>query len=67
MQCNACEQYPYCVLVMERKSITIEDARKKLGVNAERMTDKQVNDLLNILRVICNKVIDSVVNKIGSN
>ncbi len=46
---------------MEAKIITVEYARQKLGKRAERMTDKQVHDLLTFLRTLCNKTIDSVI------
>lgn len=53
---------------MARKTkITIEYARQKLGKKAEQMTDKQIEDLLNLLRVLCNKAISSVVEKNGLN
>ncbi len=47
----------------DNKIITIELARKRLGKKAENMTDKQIGELVNLLRLICNKTIDSVVNK----
>lgn len=43
--------------------ITIEDARKKLGKRGKNMTDKEVNSLLSTLRLLCNKVIDDIVEK----
>lgn len=46
---------------MTEKTITIEYVRQKLGKKAEKMTDKQVETLLNILRILCNKTIDSVI------
>ncbi len=48
---------------MEKKPITIEYARQKLGKKAEKMTDKQIENLLSMLRAICNKTIDSVIEK----
>lgn len=48
---------------MTQKEITIELARKKLGERGERMTERQIVDLLATLRLLCNKVIDSVVDK----
>ncbi|HSW88011.1 MAG TPA: hypothetical protein VLG12_02500 [Candidatus Saccharimonadales bacterium] len=49
------------------EKITIEHARKRLGKKADNMTDKQINDILNMLRLICNKTIDAVVDKKGAN
>ena len=48
---------------MAEQFITIEYARKKLGKRGEKMTDQQVSDILNMLRFICNKTIDAVVEK----
>ncbi|MGA2911747.1 MAG: hypothetical protein ABSE17_03910 [Candidatus Levyibacteriota bacterium] len=52
---------------MEAKTITIEMAREKLGRRGDSMTDQQVLDLLNMLRLICNKTIDAVVEKSDLN
>jgi len=52
---------------MNTKSITVEYARQKLGERGKKMTDQQVLDLLNMLRLICNKTIDAVVEKSDSN
>lgn len=52
---------------MTQKLITIEYARQKLGERGKTMTDQQVSDLLNMLRLICNKTIDAVVEKSDSN
>lgn len=46
---------------MVDKSITIQYARQKLGKKAERMTDRQIEEYLNFLRLLCNKAIDSVI------
>ena len=46
---------------MVEKSITIEYARKKLGKKGEKMSDKQIQDILNMLRLLCNKSIDAVI------
>jgi hypothetical protein len=43
------------------KSITIEQARYKLGKRGKKMTDGQINDILSMLRFICNKTIDGVI------
>ena len=48
-------------LTMETKIITVEIAREKLGKKGRKMTDKELNDLLVMLRLICNKTIDSVL------
>jgi hypothetical protein len=48
-------------LTMSSKIITVEMARKKLGKKGERLTDKQISDILSMLRFICNKAIDGVI------
>ena len=48
-------------LIMRAEVITIEAARQKLGKRGERLTDKQINDILSMLRFICNKAIDGVI------
>jgi hypothetical protein len=50
-------------LTMSTKIITVEVARQKLGKRAEKLTDKQVSDILVILRVICNKAIDGAIEE----
>ncbi len=52
---------------MDKKTITIEYARKRLGKKGEKMTDKQIECVLTMLRQICNKTIDNVINKHGAN
>jgi hypothetical protein len=47
--------------------VTVEQAREKLGKNAEKMSDQEIEKLLNLMRIICNKVIDSVVENKDSN
>ncbi len=42
--------------------ITIGQARKKLGKKGEKMTDIEIQKLLNHLYYICNKTIDHVIN-----
>jgi hypothetical protein len=46
---------------MSAKIITVELARKRLGKRGEKLTDKQINDILSMLRFICNKAIDGVI------
>lgn len=46
---------------MGEKIITVDIARQKLGKRGEGLTDKQINDILTMLRFICNKVIDSTL------
>jgi hypothetical protein len=48
---------------MERKTITTEYARQKLGERGRKMTDKEIDNLLSTLRLMCNKIIDSVIEK----
>jgi hypothetical protein len=52
---------------MTEKTITIEYARQKLGKKAEKMTDEQINNLLNLLRALCNRTIDFAINDKGVN
>jgi hypothetical protein len=44
-----------------RNFVTIDLARQKLGERGKKMTDKEINDLLVMLRFICNKAIDGVI------
>ena len=44
-------------------SITIEYVRSKMGEKGKKMTDKQISDLLGMLRFICNKAIDGVIEE----
>lgn len=46
---------------MAQKEITIEYARQKLGEKSKQMTDKQIIDLLTLLRQLCNRTIDRVI------
>lgn len=46
---------------INNQSITTEQARTILGERSEKLTDKQINDLLVMLRSICNKAIDSTM------
>lgn len=48
---------------MSSKIITVEVARQKLGKRGESLTDKQIGDILTVLRLICNKAIDGVVKE----
>lgn len=48
-------------MAMTQKEITIEYARQKLGERGKQMTDKEIGNLLSTLRILCNKVIDRVV------
>lgn len=50
-----------------KTKITIGYVRQKLGKKAEKMTDKQIDDLLKLLRALCNKVISSVIEKNSLN
>lgn len=43
--------------------ITIDEAREILGERAKTMTDEEVNNLLNTMRLLCNKTIDAVVER----
>lgn len=45
----------------DSKTITTEYARLKLGGKGEKLADKQINDILSMLRFICNKAIDGVI------
>jgi len=46
-----------------KNTITIDSARKKLGERGKMMTDKQINDILSMLSLICNKAIDGVIEE----
>jgi hypothetical protein len=43
-------------------AMTIEQARKKLGKRAERMSDDDITKLIHFLERLVNKVIDDVVS-----
>lgn len=43
--------------------ITVEQARKILGSRTDNLTDEQITDLLNMLRLLCSKQIDSATQK----
>ena len=45
------------------KIVTIEHARSKLDKLGERMSDKDIERLLTTLRILCNKSIDSVIDR----
>ena len=47
---------------MAENTITIQYARLKLGKKGEKMTDKQIENLLAMLRQMCNKTIDLVID-----
>lgn len=46
--------------------MTIQKARKTLGKRARKLSDNQILDILNMLRLICNKAIDQVIDKVSS-
>ena len=52
---------------MAHIKITMEYDRQKLGKKGDTMTDKQIADLLVMLRKLCRKVIDSVVQQSSLN
>lgn len=43
--------------------ITVVQARKILGAKAEQMNDKQITDLLNLLRLHCDRQIESAIKR----
>jgi hypothetical protein len=47
----------------KEQKITIDKARRILGKQAIKLTDKEVQAILNNCRFIADKVIDSVVGK----
>lgn len=48
------------------KNITIDQARKKLGEKAKDMTDKQVGQILEVLYILCDRVVKSVIGEDGN-
>jgi len=42
-------------------NLSVEKARTALGEKGKTMTDKQILDLLELLRVVCDKAIDSAI------
>lgn len=47
--------------------LNVKKARHILGKKAEKMTDKQIEDILTLLRAMSNRVIDSVVERSEAN
>jgi Ca2+-binding EF-hand superfamily protein len=43
--------------------LSINKARQILGERGQKLTDKEVQDLLVLLQRLCDKVIDGVVNE----
>ncbi|MDP2649663.1 MAG: hypothetical protein Q8P10_02355 [bacterium] len=43
--------------------VTIEYARMKLGERGKNMTDKDIEKLLSLLRLVSNKAIDGVIEQ----
>lgn len=43
------------------KNVTIEQARKILKKKGKKMTDKEILDLLAMLRLICDRIISDVI------
>lgn len=41
--------------------ITVKQARNRLGEKGKKMTDEEIQNLLNHLYYICNKVIENVI------
>lgn len=41
--------------------LTVKQARKKLGEKGKRLTDKEIQTILNTLYYICDKIIEDVV------
>lgn len=48
---------------MSEKLISMQEAREILGEKAKKMTDKEIDSLLAMLELICNKTIESVVKR----
>ncbi len=49
------------------KAVTVAHARKRLGECAKRMSDAEITRLLQMLRVLCDKSISSVVEREDKN
>lgn len=47
--------------------ITVDQARKILGARTEKLSDEQITKLLNMLRLLCDKQIDSSIQKNHAN
>lgn len=43
--------------------MTIQKDRKTLGKKAEKLTNNQILGILHLIRFICNKAIDQVMEK----
>lgn len=49
--------------VQDNNLITVEQARKILGAKADSLTDEQITSVLNMLRLMCSKQIESALEK----
>jgi len=45
--------------------ITVDNARKILGEKGKKMTDKEIESVINTLTVVCEKTIDRIVSKVN--
>jgi len=48
---------------MTQAPLTVDEARKILGKKAEKMTDQQIVEVLNVLRLLCQKSIEATVKE----
>lgn len=51
------------VVNMIQRTISIELARQRLGKRAERLTDKQVQSIIDMLYSLCDRIVSSVVQR----
>lgn len=51
------------VVNMIQRTISIELARQRLGKKAERLTDKQVQSIIDMLYSLCDRIVSSVVQR----
>lgn len=49
--------------VQDNNLITVEQARKILSAKADNLTDEQIISILNMLRLMCSKQIESALEK----
>lgn len=60
MRALSSEAVFYCNME-DKHTVTVDSAREILGKNEKAITDKQIQDLLELLRIICDKTIDSAI------
>ena len=48
-------------MIYSSSMLKVKEARKKLGARGEKLTDKEIQTILNTLSYICDKIIEEIV------